>query len=37
MILAIDLGPLAPELPEFIAGILLFIGVWIGVAKLVVP
>ncbi len=37
MILEIELGPLAPELPEFIAGILLFIAVWIGIAKLVVP
>mgnify|MGYP006391884345 CR=1 FL=1 len=37
MFLEISLGPLAPALPEFIAGILLFLAVWYGVAKLVVP
>lgn len=37
MFLEISFGPLAPALPELIAGILLFIAVWFGVAKLVVP
>lgn len=37
MTLEISLGPLLPALPEFIAGILLFLVVWYGVAKLVVP
>ena len=37
MFLEISLGPLAPALPEFIAGILLFPAVWYGVAELVVP
>mgnify|MGYP001015030241 CR=1 FL=1 len=37
MILEIELGPLAPELPEFIAGILLFIAVWVIMARVVVP
>ncbi|MFT3970324.1 MAG: F0F1 ATP synthase subunit B [Micropruina sp.] len=37
MTLEISLGPLAPALPEFIAGILLFLVVWWGVAKFVVP
>ena len=37
MFLEISLGPLAPALPEFIAGSLLFLAVWYGVAKLVVP
>ncbi len=37
MILEIELGPLAPALPEFIAGILLFIAVWVIMARVVVP
>ncbi|MFT3862558.1 F0F1 ATP synthase subunit B [Micropruina sp.] len=37
MILEISFGPLMPALPEFIAGIVLFIVVWFGIAKLVVP
>ena len=37
MILEIELGPLAPALPEFIAGMLLFIAVWVIMARVVVP
>lgn len=37
MTLEISFGPLAPALPELIAGILLFLAVWYGIAKLVVP
>ncbi len=36
-ILEIDLGPLLPSFPEFIAGIVLFIVIWIVMAKKVVP
>ncbi len=36
-ILEINLGPLLPALPEFIAGIVLFIVIWIVMAKKVVP
>ena len=36
-ILEIDLGPLLPAFPEFIAGIVLFIVIWIVMAKKVVP
>ena len=36
-ILEINLGPLLPALPEFIAGIVLFIVIWIVMAKQVVP
>lgn len=37
MLLEIDFGPLTPALPEMIAGALLFLAVWFGVAKYVVP
>ncbi|MFT8394578.1 F0F1 ATP synthase subunit B [Propionibacterium sp.] len=33
----IDLGPLAPELPEFLAGLVLFGLMWVVIAKAVVP
>ena len=36
-ILEIDLGPLMPEPAEFIAGIVLFIIIWIVMARKVVP
>ena len=36
-ILEIDLGPLLPAFPEFIAGIVLFIIIWYVLAKKVVP
>ncbi len=36
-ILEIDLGPLLPAFPEFVAGIVLFIVIWIVMAKKVVP
>ena len=36
-ILEINLGPLLPALPEFIAGIVLFIVIWFVMAKKVVP
>ena len=36
-ILEIDLGPLLPAFPEFIAGIVLFLIIWVVMAKKVVP
>lgn len=36
-ILEIDLGPLLPAFPEFVAGIVLFLIIWFVLAKKVVP
>ena len=36
-ILEIDLGPLLPAFPEFVAGIVLFLIIWYAMAKKVVP
>lgn len=36
-ILEIDLGPLLPAFPEFVAGIVLFLVIWFVLAKKVVP